>query len=83
MSWRTYPALETEAFFEVLWGLARDGKTNRHGVPGPLRMAVIARRYADEFRLANPPYPVQRIVFAALALAGRSLGYGARYAEHR
>jgi hypothetical protein len=46
-------------------------------------MAVITRAYADEYRLANPPYPVQRIVFAALALAGRSLGYGARYPEHR
>ena len=81
VSWRTYPALKTEAFFEILWGLARDGKTDERGAPNLLRMAVIAREYANEFRLAKPPYPVQRIVFAALALVGRLLGYRARYPE--
>lgn len=83
VSWRTYPALETESFFETLWGLARDGKTNEKGAPNLFRMAVIAREYADEFRLAKPPYPVQRMIFAALAPAGRLLGYRARYPERR
>jgi quercetin dioxygenase-like cupin family protein len=33
VNWQTRPALKTEAFFETLWGLARDGKTNDKGVP--------------------------------------------------
>jgi quercetin dioxygenase-like cupin family protein len=81
MSWRTYPALNTEAFFDVIWGLARDGKTDGKGAPDLLQMAVIAREYANEFRLAKPPWPVQRIVFAVLAPVGRLLGYRARYPE--
>jgi quercetin dioxygenase-like cupin family protein len=28
VNWQTRPALNTETFFEALWGLARDGKTN-------------------------------------------------------
>ena len=79
VSWRTYPALKTEAFFGILWGLACDGKTNARGAPNLPQMAVIAHEYSDEFRLARPPYPVQRVVFAALAPVGRLLGYRARY----
>ena len=58
VSWRTYPAPKTEAFFEILWGLARDGRTTGRGVPNLPQMAVIARGYSDESRLAKPPYPV-------------------------
>lgn len=76
VTWQTRPAMKTEAFFETLWGLARDGETNAKGAPNLLRMAVIAREFADEFRLASPPWPVQRALFAALAPAGRLLGYG-------
>lgn len=78
-NWQTRPALETEAFFEKLWGVARDGKTDEKGVPNPLQFAVIAREHASEFRLARPPWPVQRALFAVLAPAGRVLGYRARY----
>ena len=46
-------------------------------------MAVIAREYADEFRLAKPPYPVRRITFAVLAPVGRFLGYRARYQKRK
>ncbi len=53
MSWRTYPALKTEVFFEILWGLARDGRTDERGVPSLPQMAVITREYSNEFRLAN------------------------------
>ena len=42
-------------------------------------MAVIASEYADEFRLASPPWPVQRALFAALAPVGRLLGYRTRH----
>ena len=77
--WQTSPALNTEAFFETLWGLAKDGKTNEKGVPDLLRVALIALEYEDEFRLATPPWVVQRALFGVLALVGRALGYEAQY----
>jgi hypothetical protein len=42
-------------------------------------VAAIASEYADEFRLASPPWPVQRALFAALAPVGRLLGYSASH----
>jgi quercetin dioxygenase-like cupin family protein len=77
VNWQTRPALRTEDFFETLFGLASEGKTNEKGVPNPLQAAVIARKYADVFRLASPPWPVQRVLFAVLVPVGRLLGYGA------
>ncbi len=57
VNWQTRPALKTEAFFETLWGLARDGKTNDKGVPNFLQAAVIAREYEQEYRLVSPHWP--------------------------
>lgn len=57
------PALRTEMFFETFFGLATDGKTNRKGLPNPLRLAVLAREYQDELHLARPPLRVQRALF--------------------
>jgi hypothetical protein len=37
------PALRTEVFFETFFGLASDGKTNRKGLPNPVRWALLAR----------------------------------------
>jgi quercetin dioxygenase-like cupin family protein len=34
------PALNTEIFFETLYGLARDGRTDGNGAPSLLQMAV-------------------------------------------
>ena len=77
VNWQTRPALRTEAFFETLFGLASEGKTNEKGVPNLLQAAVIAEEYEDVFRLASPPWPVQRALFAVLAPLGRLLGHGA------
>lgn len=79
VNWQTRPALNTEAFFETLWGLARDGKTNEKGVPNLPRVALIARGYENEFRLASPPWVVQWVSFGLLAPVGRLLRYEARY----
>jgi len=67
VNWQTRPALKTEAFFETIWGLAKDGKVNDKGVPTLLRVALIAREYEDVFRLASPPWAVQRLLFGSLA----------------
>jgi len=74
------PALRTETAFETLAGLARDGKTNRAGVPkNPLRLALILREYEDEIYFVRPPLLVQKVIFGALAGLARLLGYRAEY----
>jgi quercetin dioxygenase-like cupin family protein len=72
-----HPALRTEQAFEQLFGLARDGKLGKRGIPNPLRLAVMAREYSDEVALAFIPRRIQRAFFAVLAPAGRALGYAA------
>jgi mannose-6-phosphate isomerase-like protein (cupin superfamily) len=79
VNWQTRPALKTEAFFETLWGLAKDGKTNDKGVPNLLQAAMIAQHYAQEYRLVSPPRLVQKVLFGSLAEVGRLLGYEAQY----
>jgi hypothetical protein len=76
------PALRTENFFETFFGLGRDGKTNRKGLPNLLQLAVLAREYEDEMRLAKPPFAIQRMLFAPLAIVGRIFGYRSRYPRH-
>ena len=77
--WQTRPALATETLYETLFGLIGDGKTNAHGIPNPLQLAVLLRDYVDVFVLASPPPPVQRALVGLLAPLGRLLGYRGRY----
>jgi mannose-6-phosphate isomerase-like protein (cupin superfamily) len=73
------PALKIESLIETMYGLAADGKTNRWGIPNPLRMAVIAASHFDTVRLAFPPALVQRAALAVGAPIGRLLGYRPEY----
>ena len=49
------PALQFESLIETMFALAADGKTNRKGMPNPLRLAVIANAHFDTVRLPFPP----------------------------
>jgi quercetin dioxygenase-like cupin family protein len=71
------PALEFESLIETMFTLAAEGKTGRHGLPGPLRLAVIAQAHFDTVRLPFPPAPLQRAALAVGAPLGRALGYRA------
>jgi quercetin dioxygenase-like cupin family protein len=73
------PALQFESLLETMFTLAVDGKTNRKGMPSPLRLAVIARAHFDTVRLPRPPAWMQRAGLAVGAPVGRLLGYGATY----
>jgi quercetin dioxygenase-like cupin family protein len=73
------PALQFEQLIETMYGLAADGKTNRKGMPNPLRLAVIARHHFDDVRLPFPPVWMQRMGLALGAPVGRVLGYQATY----
>jgi quercetin dioxygenase-like cupin family protein len=74
------PALETERFFELMAGLARDGKTNSAGAPRFLQMVPICRAY--DIWLPRPPVPLQRALFALLAPVARLRGLRASYPEY-
>jgi mannose-6-phosphate isomerase-like protein (cupin superfamily) len=71
------PALEFESLIETMFSLAAEGKTNRRGMPNPLRLAVIARSHFDTVRLPFPPAALQRAALAVGAPLGRLLGYQA------
>jgi mannose-6-phosphate isomerase-like protein (cupin superfamily) len=67
----------------TLFGLVRDGQTNRRGLPHLLQLAVTAQTYRDAAVFAAPPPPVQRLAFAPLAPIGRLLGRQATYERYR
>jgi quercetin dioxygenase-like cupin family protein len=73
------PALKIESLIETMYGLAADGKTNRLGMPNPLRLAVIAHDHFDTVRLPFVPAWAQRTALAVGARLGASLGYEPRY----
>jgi mannose-6-phosphate isomerase-like protein (cupin superfamily) len=73
------PALQFEQLLETMFALAAAGKTNKKGMPNPLRVAVIARAHFDVVRLPFPPALVQRLGLAVGAPLGRLVGYRASY----
>jgi quercetin dioxygenase-like cupin family protein len=74
------PALRTEEFFETFFGLAQAGKVNQKtGLPNPLILALIMREFKEEICLAQPPLPVQTVLFSVLGSIGRLCGYQGRY----
>ena len=73
------PALQFESLIETMFSLAADGKTNRKGMPNPLRLAVIANAHFDTVRLPFPPAVLQRFGLALGAPLGKALGYGPVY----
>jgi mannose-6-phosphate isomerase-like protein (cupin superfamily) len=73
------PALQFESLLETMFALAADGKTNKKGMPNPLRLAVIARAHFDTVRLPFPPTVIPRAGLALGSPLGRLFGYAAVY----
>jgi quercetin dioxygenase-like cupin family protein len=73
------PTLQFESLLETMFTLAADGKTNRKGMPNPLRLAVIARAHFDTVQLPHPPAWLQKAGLALGAPLGRLLGYRETY----
>jgi len=71
------PALQTEAFFETMFALARDGKTDRQGKPSILQFAAGASVYG--MYPTRPPIALQKALFAVLGPLARVLGYRPHY----
>ena len=73
------PALQFERLLETMFALANAGKTNRKGMPNPLRLAVIANAHFDDVRLPFPPGWVQKAGLVMGAPLGRLIGYEPAY----
>jgi quercetin dioxygenase-like cupin family protein len=73
------PALQFESLIETMFGLAADGKTNRKGMPSPLRLAVIANHHFDVVRLPRIPHVLQKMALAPGAMLGRAVGFTPTY----
>lgn len=76
------PALKLETFIETIFGLARDGKTNKKGMPNRLQAAVLISEYSDEMQLADVPVFAQRLMSTLVAPIGRLFGFKGRYPEY-
>lgn len=66
------PAGRIHNLFRVLFMLAREGKTNRKGVPKPLIGAAFMAEFKDTARVSSP---YLRLLFGMLAPLSRLLGY--------
>jgi quercetin dioxygenase-like cupin family protein len=77
------PALQFERFLETMFGLAAAGKTNRKGMPSPLRLAVIANAHFGDVRLPYVPAFAQKAALATGAALGRLAGFEPTYQPTR
>jgi short-subunit dehydrogenase/mannose-6-phosphate isomerase-like protein (cupin superfamily) len=75
----TRPDLGSEIFFESLFSLAQDGKTNRNGEVGVIQLMTIGASLESQTYLTNMPISVQRVMIPMLGALGRWLGYPTRY----
>ena len=75
------PALDMERLFEATVALAEEGATNRKGMPKPLHLALLVRRFRREVRAPFPPAPIVAAMLAPLAWIAAKRGHGARYGE--
>ena len=73
------PALKTETFFETFFGLAKDGKVGRNGLPNPLQIVVLASDYRREMQLPQPAQSILGPIAMFIAPVARALGFRGRY----
>jgi hypothetical protein len=76
------PAMSTEVYFETVFGLARDGKVNKRGVPNLLQTAVIVRGLGEKGGFPGAPIALQQAGVMVIAAIGRLFGYKARYEKY-
>ena len=77
------PALNTEMFFENLYGLAEDGKTDENGVPNLLQTAVaLDGLHKGEIYPTTLPIVAQKALFALLSPVGKLVGYRDHYPKY-
>jgi mannose-6-phosphate isomerase-like protein (cupin superfamily) len=73
------PALQFERLIATMYALAADGKTNKKGMPNPIRLAAIARYHFEDVRLPFPPVWMQRAGLALGAPTAKLFGFTPTY----
>ena len=73
------PALQFESLLETMFALAVDGKTNKKGMPNPLRLAVIANAHFADVRLPYVPAFAQKAALVTGSALGRLAGFTPTY----
>jgi len=73
------PALQFERLIATMYTLAAAGKTNKKGMPNPVRLAVIANHHFDDVRLPKIPQGLQKLALVLGAPVGRLLGFRATF----
>jgi glyoxylate utilization-related uncharacterized protein len=73
--WETRPALETERFFETLWGMQQDGVLEGDPRKAKLQMALTMRHFRKVIRLQRPSPGA----LAALSVVARARGLKPEY----
>ena len=81
VNWKVMPASDTEYFLENGMGITNEKKTNDKGMPGLLQVALLASRFSHVYRIAKPPYAVQKILFTTLTPFSYLAGYRSFYKE--
>lgn len=81
VNWKVMPAMDTEYFLETGTGIANEKKTNEQGMPGILQVALLASRFSHVYRIARPPYAIQKVLFSALTPISYMAGYRCCYKE--
>jgi mannose-6-phosphate isomerase-like protein (cupin superfamily) len=76
------PGIRFVQLVGTMFGLARDGKSTKDGLPKPLQLAVSVSEFRDTIVIASPPPWVQRIVFGLLAPIGRARGLQPYYPRY-
>lgn len=82
VNWKVQPAMNTENLLETASGLANDGKTNANGIPNIFQVALMSIKYSAVFRLASPPFIIQKILFFVLAPFSYLFGYKPSYKNY-
>jgi mannose-6-phosphate isomerase-like protein (cupin superfamily) len=77
------PALQTEAFMYITYGLNGDVPVTPSGMPiNPLRLAPVIDEFDNLLYLSMIPIWIQKIGVQAVAPFGRLLGYDSDYPEY-
>lgn len=82
VNWQVRPAMDTEYLLETANGLAADGKAAGNGMPPLLQTALLVNRFSGVFRVAKPPFIVQRILFTILMPVAYLAGYRSTYSKY-
>jgi quercetin dioxygenase-like cupin family protein len=73
------PALRMEELFETTVALARDGRTDKRGMPRPLDLALFMSAFPAEVRAPFAPVGVVRALMAPLSWLASRRGLDSRY----